>query len=255
MAFMEKRLPETELPKSMERTLLTVVHQETSDPGLVGQILRDWGYHIDQRCPALGEALPDNLSSYDGVIIFGGPMSANDDGNLAFIAEELRWVETVLSAEVPFLGICLGAQLLARTLGAKVEPHPHGLREIGYFPLQPVAVKPSPFEQPMHVYHWHQEGFELPFGGELLARGNTFAHQAFRYGDRTYGLQFHPEITVDLIHDWTARGADQLELPGAQPRSLHFHHHEIYGDTVAAWLSQFLCRWLLSALQSQAISA
>ncbi|PSN19780.1 glutamine amidotransferase [filamentous cyanobacterium CCP5] len=223
-------------------SILAVVHQETSDPGLVGQILTSRGYRFQQCCPALGDELPDP-STYAGVIVFGGPMSANDDQTLPFIHQELRWMDRVLAADVPLLGICLGAQLLARALGATVEAHPEGLREIGYFPLYR-AEDDRLFQQPMHVYHWHQEGFELPNGAQLLAQGDLFVNQAFRYGKRAFGLQFHPEITAELIELWTTRGAEQLLLPGAQAQSLQVYQHRLYSKAVETWLARFLDHWL-----------
>lgn len=223
-------------------SILTIVHQETSNPGLIGQMLTRWGYALDQRCPAVGDPLPDP-QGYDGVIVFGGPMSANDDQTLPFIAQELRCIEEILRVEVPLLGICLGAQLLARVLGARVCPHPKGIREIGYFPLYATDGSPL-FQRSMYVYHWHQEGFELPIGAQLLAQGDLFCNQAFCYGQQSFGLQFHPEITSELIDLWTTRGADHLSCPGAQSRPLHFYQHQLYSAAVERWLSRFLSHWL-----------
>ncbi len=225
--------------------ILMVVHQPTSDPGLVGQRLRQRGFSLDIRCPAAGDALPQNLGAYDGLVVFGGPMSANDDRTLPYIAEELRWIERVALPEaIPYLGICLGAQLLARVLGGTVAPHPQDLREIGYYPLWATPEGRGFLPEELWVYHWHGEGFSIPPGAAALARGETFPNQAYRYGDRTYGLQFHPEITLDLIHTWTSRGADQLTLPGAHPRDRHLQDHHHHGPTVNRWLEHFLTQWL-----------
>ncbi|NEP16227.1 MAG: glutamine amidotransferase [Leptolyngbya sp. SIO4C1] len=224
--------------------ILTVVHQATSTAGLVGQQLSAQGYGLDLCCPALGQTLPANLEQYAGVIIFGGPMSANDGAALPFIRDELIWLEAVLTAELPYLGICLGAQLLAKALGAAVSPHPSALREIGYYSIQATAAGAALFPTRMQVYHWHKEGFTLPADAVLLATGETFTNQAFCYRDRAYGLQFHPEITPAMIDHWTTNAADQLVLPGAQPRSAHFDQHQQYGSAVADWLGQFLQHWL-----------
>ena len=224
--------------------VLSTVHQETSDPGLVGPILKAKGYRLEMRCPALGDSLPQNLENYAAVIVFGGPMSANDDQTLPFIRQELNWIAQVLAAQTPFLGICLGAQLLTRVLGGQVRPHPQGIREIGYYPIVPAATGQPYFQQPMHVYHWHQEGFDLPSGTTLLAQGQTFANQAFRYGQTAFGLQFHPEITADLIEAWTSKAVDQLELPGAQAKPLHLQLHTDHSAAVQHWLIQFLAQWL-----------
>lgn len=233
--------------------ILTIVHQETSKPGLVGAALTQRGYELESRCIAIGDSLPQSVDEYAAVIVFGGPMSANDDHE-PYIRAELDWIPTVLATDKPYLGICLGAQLLARVLGAEVQPHPHEQREIGYYPILPAAKVPE-FRQSMHVYHWHREGFELPNDAVLLAQGGeAFPNQAFRYGQRAYGFQFHPEITADMIDFWTTNGVDQLDLPGAQPRDLHFANHQQYGHTVERWLNAFLDRWLGLATEASAHS-
>ena len=224
--------------------ILVVVHQETSNPGLVGKKLRSRGYHLDMRCPALGDELPTTMTHHEAVIIFGGPMSANDDVTLPFIRTELDWIATALTSRKPYLGICLGAQLLARVLGAQVAPHLADQREIGYYDLHPTATGHDYIAEPMAVYHWHSEGFTLPAGTVKLAEGKTFPNQAFSYNGTAVGLQFHPEITTQLIDEWTTRGIDQLDLPGAQTRDVHFQKHHLYGSKVNTWLDYFLDHWL-----------
>ncbi|MGB3516345.1 MAG: hypothetical protein WBA43_07810 [Elainellaceae cyanobacterium] len=226
--------------------VLVIVHQDTSNPGRIGHVLRHQGKHLDVRCPAIGETLPQTLDAYDGVVVFGGPMSANDDQTLPFIRDELDWIETVaLTSDRPYLGICLGAQLLARVLGARVAPHPQDVREIGYFPITMTPDGQDDLgRSALHVFQWHGEGFEIPANSVRLASGGTFPNQAFRHGDRAYGLQFHPEITRDMIDLWTTKAADQLQLAGAQPRHLQFQHHDCYSGAIALWLEEFLDNWL-----------
>ncbi|MGF1570083.1 MAG: glutamine amidotransferase [Nodosilinea sp.] len=224
--------------------ILAVVHQATSNPGLVGDVLGTLGYALDRRCPALGDALPPTLDHHSGVVVFGGPMSANDDHQCDFIRAELDWIPTVLDANKPYLGICLGAQLLARVLGAAVVPHPQGLREIGYYPIFPTTTGRGLMSGPMLVYQWHQEGFDLPHGTHLLATGRTFRNQAFCYGQRAYGLQFHPEITTVMVNHWTTAGAEQLAYPGAQDRPCHISQHRLYRKQVDLWLRGFLAQWV-----------
>ena len=112
--------------------ILIIVHQKTSTSGNVGALLQARGYQLDQRCPCIGDALPDHLEDHDGVVVFGGPMSANDDTHLDGIGQELKFIDRVLARDLPFIGICLGGQLLARALGAKVAPDAGGRVEIGY---------------------------------------------------------------------------------------------------------------------------
>lgn len=237
------------------RQILVIVHQETSNPGLVGAKLRSRGYQLDIRCPALGDPLPETMTHHAASIIFGGPMSANDDDTLSFIRTELDWIPIALSSQKPYLGICLGAQLLARVLGAKVSPRPDEQREIGYFDLRPTPAGRSHIPSPMAVYHWHGEGFTIPVGAVKLAEGDTFPNQAFSYAGTAFGLQFHPEITDELIGEWTIRAADQLLLPGAQSRELHFHNHDKFGAAVDRWLDTFLQIWMEGAAWNQCQSA
>ncbi|MEM9005513.1 MAG: glutamine amidotransferase [Cyanobacteria bacterium P01_F01_bin.86] len=235
--------------------ILVVVHQGSSNPGLVGEKLRSQGYQLDVRCPALGDPLPSTMAQHTAAIILGGPMSANDDDTLPFIRTELDWIPTALASQKPYLGICLGAQLLARVLGAQVSPHPNEQREIGYFGLRPTPAGQPYIPQPMAVYHWHREGFAIPEGAIKLAEGDTFPNQAFCYAGNAFGFQFHPEITPELIDDWTSRVPEQLTLPGAQPRDLHFHNHEQFGATVDKWLDRFLEAWVKAAPWNHSQSA
>lgn len=228
----------------LTKQVLAVVHQETSDPGYVGQVLRSRGYALDIRCPAIGQALPASLENHEAVIVFGGPMSANDDNTLPFIRTELDWLPLALASQRPFLGICLGAQLLARVLGAKVAPHEAGMMEIGYFPITPTDAGQSYFNRSMSVYHWHREGFALPADAVLLAQGEAFPNQAYRYGDRAYGVQFHPEMTKDIVDRWTTQGAEMLTLPGAQSRDQQMQGYFLHAHPIHTWVEAFVLQWI-----------
>ena len=140
------------------KKIAIVVHQEQSRPGRVGALLEKRGYELHRLCPNLGCDLPEDMSDYAGVVIFGGPMSANDCGTLAGIKCELDWIPKVVEAGVPFLGLCLGAQLLTRAAGGRVASHPEGLVEIGYVDVEPTAAGRDWFKAPMKVYQWHREG-------------------------------------------------------------------------------------------------
>lgn len=226
------------------KKILIVVHQPTSDTGLVGQILRSGGYTLDIRVTSQQDELPPTMDNHDAAVIFGGPMSANDSETLPFIRAELDWIPVVLESGKPYLGICLGAQLLARVLGAIVQPHPDNWVEIGYFPVMPTGMEGELFSQPLQVYHWHREGFELPHGAVPLFAGDIFKNQAFRYGEKAYGLQFHPEMTRKMLEKWTSEGVHMLSLPGAQFRDQQLHQHSLYAPKMEHWLTGFLYHWL-----------
>ena len=222
--------------------VLIVLHQETSSPGRVGNVLRELGHPLDIRRPRFGDALPETLDQHAGAVIFGGPMSANDPDD--YVRREIDWIAVPLNEQRPFLGICLGAQMLAMQLGARVAPHPQGLAQIGYYPICPtpagLALCP---DWPDHVYHWHREGFELPEGAELLAEGSDFPVEAFQAG-HAFGFQFHPDVTYAMMYRWTTRGHARLELPGARPRHHHFADRAVHDVTERAWLKHFIAGWL-----------
>mgnify|MGYP001186347216 CR=1 FL=1 len=232
------------MSRSERNRVLAVVHQEHSRTGRVGELLGNWGFEVERCCPSLGQDLPPDLAAYSGVVVFGGPMSANDCTTLPGIRRELDWLPKVLETGTPFLGICLGAQLMARTLGGRVDTHPEGRAEIGYYEVTPVAEGCDVFPEPMHVYQWHREGFDLPPGCTLLARGEHFEHQAYRYGERVFGVQFHPEVTLEMKEIWTVKAAERLKLPGAQPREQHLDLHPVHDPALGAWTERFLRRWL-----------
>lgn len=230
------------------RKIAIVVHQEHSRPGRVGALLEKRGYELQRLCPNLGCNLPDDMSDYAGVVIFGGPMSANDCGTLAGIKCELDWIPKVVEAGVPYLGLCLGAQLLTRAVGGKVAAHPEGKVEIGYVDIEPTEAGRAWFPGPMKVYQWHREGMELPACCELLATNDTYPVQGFRCGDNAFGFQFHPEVTLEMKGIWTLStgAAERLKLPGIQQRGVHLSMHALYDRPIDRWINRFVDRWLAS---------
>ena len=238
--------------------ILIILHQEHSTPGRVGRLLREQGASLDIRRPALGDPLPGTLAAHDGAIIFGGPMSANDPDD--YIKREIDWLDVPLREGKPYLGICLGAQMLAKNLGHRVYKLPEGPVEIGYCPIQPEpaaeALCDAPF--PRQVYQWHREGFDLPAGSELLATGCAhYPVQAFRHGRNAFGFQFHPEVTYAMMCRWTVRAADRMIAPGARTRAEHLEGWHVNDAPVGAWIGSFLAAWRkgeVSASQPQLAS-
>jgi GMP synthase (glutamine-hydrolysing) len=231
----------------MTKQVLIIVHQKHSNPGRVGELLALRGCCLERRCPNLGDALPEDLSPYAAAIVFGGPQSANDD-HVPGIRAELDWLErTALPAATPLLGICLGAQMIARVLGARIGRHPEGLVEIGYHPVYPTAAGETYFEGATMFYQWHRETFEIPTGAVHLAHNDAFDAQAFCYDRHVYGIEFHPEMTLAMIERWTASegGEPMLALPGAQPREAQLEGYQQYVTASDRWLGRFLDERLL----------
>ncbi len=171
------------------RKLLVFQHSAREPLGLLDPLLRQRGFRIRyvnfSRQP---EFRPD-VSRYNGLVVLGGPMN----------------VDQAVKLDIPILGICLGAQLLAAALGAAVRPH--SVREIGWYRLHPTAAAQSDplcrhFDGSQHVFQWHAYTFDLPPGAVHLASTPTCPNQAFRFGDRAYGLQFHLEADAELIQRW-----------------------------------------------------
>ena len=225
------------------RKALLIVHQATSNPGRVGQGLAARGYELDKRCPAIGDPLPETMDEHDVALIFGGPMSANDGSELPFIQQETDWIGTALDSGKPFLGICLGAQMLSRHLGGTVAPRPDGIVEVGYVPVTPTEAgrEAGLFDDDtLCAYQWHREGFTLPSTAIHLAESDHYPNQAFQYGHNAFGIQFHPEVTRWMMHRWIVLAADRLNQPGAQPAKNQIEDRFIHDPKLQVWLDNFL---------------
>lgn len=155
------------------------------------------------------------LDQAAGLVVLGGPMNVDQVERYPFLGPEPRWIRKAIQAEMPLLGICLGAQLLAKALGAKV--YPNAVKEIGWYEIEllPEAAADPLFAgcdaRPV-VFQWHGDTFDLPGGAVHLAQSVRCRHQAFRYGSSAWGLQFHIEMTAGLIDSWLADPDNQREL-------------------------------------------
>ncbi len=160
-----------------------------------------------------------------GLIVMGGPMSANDD--LPFLRREMAIIEAAAAMGKPVLGVCLGAQLIARAAGARVYRNP--VKEIGWAPVHwTAAARTDPLfaelEGPETVFHWHGETFDLPSGAEWLAYTEACRNQAFRLGRHVWGLQFHLEVTPEMIAEWCAAPENEEDVTGlAEPPDPYLH--------------------------------
>lgn len=230
------------------KPILVILHQEQSNPGHIGQTLKLHGHALDIRRPRFCDSLPLTLAGHDGLVIFGGPMSANDPDD--YIKRETNFIGVALKEEKPFLGVCLGAQMMARLLGARVFLDPREQVEIGYHDIEPLPVASDVLgggapQWPRSVYQWHKEGFELPSGATLLARNDSpFPNQAYSVGKAAVGIQFHPEITYAMISRWSGYNPQRLTQQGAQSRDSQMAAHIANGPLVRRWLDGFLRRWV-----------
>jgi GMP synthase (glutamine-hydrolysing) len=149
----------------------------------------------------------------DLLIVPGGPIGVYDSGDYPFLAGEIESIRRRLTARKPTLGICLGAQLMAAALGARVYPGDHGA-EIGWFPVLPVGLPPDWFApllaKDLRMFHWHGDTFDLPAGAQRLARTELYENQAFAIENYALALQFHPEVTEAGLERWYVGHACEL---------------------------------------------
>jgi len=208
--------------------LLVLRHEAFEHLGYFEEVLNQ--LHLPFIYKDLGD--PIHLDGYAGLVVMGGPQSANDSG--AALDAERRLISDAVDGGLPVLGICLGAQLIAKVLGARV--YKNSVKEIGWAPVHftergredPLfAGLPSPTV----FFHWHAETFDLPDGAEWLAYTEGCRNQAFRVGRNVYGIQFHPEITPDMISDWSAHWHETIEPHG-------FDAAPLAKRVLEAWLRQ-----------------
>jgi GMP synthase-like glutamine amidotransferase len=171
--------------------------------------LRARGANVSSTCFFEPWTLPD-VSSLDLIIALGGPMSVNDEAGLPWLVAEKQFIRAAIQQGVPVLGICLGAQLIASALGARV--YAGRQREIGWFDIEAVPNGEGTFTFPKTttVFHWHGETFDLPAGAVHLARSAACEHQAFQIGTNVIGLQFHLETTPESAEAIITHCRDEL---------------------------------------------
>ncbi len=229
------------------KKVLYVLHQKNSVAGDVGNKFKNRGYSADIIRPPLGDILPNDLSPYSAIVIFGGPMSVNDDND--YIKDEINWMKKVIESNVPFLGICLGAQILAKYLGCDVVKNKNELAEIGFYEIEPVGEGDDIFKDQNVFYQFHTEGFEIPPGCQLLARGENFKNQAFKYHN-CYALQFHPEVNFFVHLRWLflvlKKKPKILFQKGSQNIFYQLFLRFKYNKSVSLWLDSFLDKYLLA---------
>ena len=152
-----------------------------------------------------------NIDEYDGLIIMGGPMSVNDEDEHPWITEAVKTIKRAIDCNKKVLGICLGAQLIAKSLGAIVKPNQH--REIGLHPISPVKTSNTDvftFPNPLNVIHWHSQTFDIPLNATHIAQSEACTNQGFQIGKNVIGLQFHLELDKDSLKSLVQEFKDQL---------------------------------------------
>lgn len=211
--------------------LLVLQHVAHEILGTLNPLLKRSGFRIRYVNFARHPDARPTLDGYDGLIVLGGPMSVNDAHRLPHLVTELRLIEDAMRRDLPVLGICLGAQLIANTLGAEVYPNHE--KEIGWYDVTPTEVAGSDplllgLQQTEKIFQWHGETFDMPRSTSHLAFSTLCANQAFRYGAKVYGFQFHMEVDEPMIHRWLRVPENQREIAALRGDQ---HIEQIYSET------------------------
>jgi GMP synthase (glutamine-hydrolysing) len=222
-------------------------HVAFEDLGCFADVLAARGieaHYIEAPTADLGRLAAD---SDEPLVILGGPISVNDTADYPFLQQEITLLERRLALDKPTLGICLGAQLMAKALGANVYPGP--AKEIGWYPLNLTEAGHHAglgmlIENDVRMLHWHGETFELPKAARHLAASALYRNQAFAYGDHALALQFHAECTASGLERWyVGHVAEISHTPPLSVAALRADAQQ-YAPTAARAGQTFFAHWL-----------
>jgi len=185
-------------------SVLIIVHVESEGPGTLGSFLDSSGITVHLASVYSGERLPENIDGLQAIISMGGPMNVYEENEYPFLRDETILLQKAIAANLPVLGICLGAQMIAKATGARVVRSPK--EEIGWGKVFLTEAGQSDLlfsgvPETLDVLQWHGDMFEIPEDGALIATGNDCPNQALRYRN-AFGLQFHVEVTREILADW-----------------------------------------------------
>jgi GMP synthase (glutamine-hydrolysing) len=192
--------------------LLVIQNSELDPIGVLGKYLEAKGARLHTWLPAQEENPPEEI--YSGLIIMGGPMNAHEDDRFPHLRQTVELIHRFHNDSKPIMGVCLGAQLIARAFGSKV--YPHSIPEIGFSAIR--VASPSAQElwlkdcpEKLHLMQWHFDTFDLPSQAILLMTNDVCQNQAYRIGSNIYGFQFHLEVTPEIVMSWLALKNDWIE--------------------------------------------
>jgi GMP synthase (glutamine-hydrolysing) len=227
------------------KNALVIRHLNFEDLGTLEQLLLHRNYNIH-----IVDATSEELHTIDPItpdlmVILGGPIGAYDEKKYPFIESEIALISRRLQNNKKTLGVCLGAQLIARVLGASVYPMGH--LEIGFSPLQlSDDARHSCLDllnDDIGVLHWHGDQFDIPKGADHLASSEFCANQAFSVGNNILALQFHLEVDPDRIEQWLVGHAAELNMASIDPRDLR-RQASLHGKSLKAIAPKIISSWL-----------
>lgn len=197
--------------------VLSVSHGPSVPGGIFDEVVDGAGHELERWVVPLGGA-PQPAASYGAIMVFGGSMHPDQDAQHGWLEREAAFLRDALAHSVPVVGVCLGAQMLARAAGGWVAPASEP--EIGWFEVQLTAAgRADPvlgvLPERTEAFQWHSYTFGIPESGTELAR-SAVCTQAVRVGERAWGLQFHAEVTLDMARAWVVKDGDELPVPAEE---------------------------------------
>ncbi len=230
----------------MRRRIVLITHsldEHQARDDRASDQLQKLGYTLDWKIPCEGDALDPIDEEVAGTIVYGGKYCIADIAKLPFMQAELQWLEACMKADVPVLGACQGAQMIAHILGASVGPRYGAGYEFGYYRVKPTMAGSGflPAEG-LHLTQAHFHEFQIPASAVHLAYSEQFDNQAFRYGDKTYGFQFHAEVTRAQFSRWQIGywGQEMYKQPGSQTRQQQDLLADQHDTAMDQWFRQFI---------------
>lgn len=228
------------------KTALIIHHVAFEDAGSFLVLLKEMNFSIQEVNACNHNWAELNPLDADVCIVLGGPIGAYEDHHFPFLLQEVHFLQQRLHADLPTLGICLGAQLMARALGASV--YPATTKELGWYPLRITQEgKHTPVryfdERDCTMFHWHGDTFDLPYGAQLLASSDACQNQVYQWGKHALAFQCHPEVTANGLEAWYVGHAHEMLHEKHSP-SLMRQQAAIHGPKLAQQARLFFAKWL-----------
>jgi len=230
------------------KTAIALRHLAFEDAGILGSVLMERGITLRYVDVAIDDLSQLDNTQIDLLLILGGPISVNDGALFPFLASELALIKQRLELGLPTLGLCLGAQLIAKALGANIYPGKQA--EIGWYPLRlSSSAQYSPVKHLSSamttMFHWHGETFDLPAGATLLASSDRYENQIFSWGEKVMAVQCHPEVFTASLEHWFVGHICELSKSGLSVMALR-EASTHYGPQLEQQAHLFFTDWLES---------